>query len=218
MTILYARGKNMKWNLNKIEFLYPPDNFIGSFINEKMQARHKALQDEKINTILANLAAAEDPLTAMQTLNPLDHIQFLLNNIEEFKKQRCLEETVLKLYRKENSAFSSGGPFDTWNRLFLHCDAQRFYQMGAPFPEGEIPAFRGSIAGLKKGFCWTINKKTADWFLERWEDKEQGGGTVFSTRITDKDVLIFFKDKERAELIVSPQFLETAEIKIIEKH
>ena len=108
MTILYARGKNMKWNLSKIKFLYPPDNFIGSFANEKMQARHKALQDEKINNILKNLGAAENPLTAMQTLNNLDLIQFLLNNIEEFREHECLEETVLKLYCRQNSAFASG--------------------------------------------------------------------------------------------------------------
>ncbi len=212
MAILYARGKNMKWNLKKIEFLYPPDSFIGSFANEKMQAKHKALQEKKISSILKNIAASENPLTAMQTLNNLDHIQFLLNNIEEFRRHTCLEETILKLYCRQNNAFTSGGRHETWHTLFLQCDAERCYSLGTSFPDEKILAFRGSITGVKKGFCWTINRQKVDWFLERWRDKEQGGGTVFSTRISRKDLLISLKGKEKTELIVSPQFLETAEI------
>ena len=215
MAILYSREKNMKWNLKKIEFLYPPDNFIGFFANEKMQEKHKSLQEEKVNTILKNIAAAQTPLSAMQTLNNLDHIQFLLNNIEEFRKHTCLEETVLKLYCRQNNAFASEGAHETWHRLFLQCDAERFYSLGASFPDEKLLAFRGSITGLKKGFCWTISRKKVDWFLDRWRDKEQGGGTVFSTRVSRKDLLIYFKDKETAEFIVSPQFLETAKIEVV---
>ncbi len=215
MINLYAREKNMKWNLKKIQFLYPPDNFIGSFANEKMQARHKALQGEKTNIILKNIAASKTPLTAIQTLNNLDHLQFLLNNIEEFKKDDCLEETVLKLYCKENSAFTSGGIFDTWHNLFLQCDAERFYSLGDSFLDENIPVFRGSITGVEKGFCWTTNKQKADWFLDRWKDKEQGGGTVYSTKISRKDLLVSLKDTEKKELIISPQFLKTAKIVVV---
>ena len=215
MTILYARGKDMKWNLSRIKFLYPPDNFVGSFANEKMQARHQELQDEKINTILKDLAAAKTPAAALQVLNNLDHVQFLLNNIKEFREHKCLEETVLKLYRRDNNAFASGGKHDIWHNLFLECNAQRFYRLGAAFPDEKTPAYRGSVAGVKKGFCWTINRKKVDWFLERWRDKEQGGGTIFSTIISRRDLLIYLKDKEMEELIVSPQFLETAKIETV---
>ncbi len=205
----------MKWNLKKIQFLYPPDNFIGSFSNEKMRARHKALHDEKIGTILKNIAASPNPLTAMKTLNSLDHIQFLLNNIKEFKENDCLEETVLKLYCRENSAFTSGGIFDIWNSLFLQCDAKKLYSLGASFLDENVTVFRGSIAGVVKGFCWSTSKPKADWFLERWKDKELGGGTVYSTRISRKDLLISLKDTEKKELIVTPLFLKTAEIEVV---
>jgi len=205
----------MKWNLNKIEFLYPPDNFPGSFANEKMQIKHKSLQEEKINAILKDLSASKDPLTAMQALNNLDHIHFLRNNIEEFKKHTCLEETVLKLYCRKNSAFSSEGIDDIWHNLFLKCDAKRFYSLGASSPKEKITAFRGSIAGVREGFCWTTNRKKVDWFLERWSDKEHGGGTVFSTIISSSDILIYFKNTESGELIVTPQFLKTAQIETV---
>ena len=52
----------MQWNLDKIRFLYPPDDFTGSFTNEKMQARHKALQDQKIKELLTQLESAANPI------------------------------------------------------------------------------------------------------------------------------------------------------------
>ena len=44
--VLYTKDKDMPWNLEQIRFLFPPDDFLGSFDNEKMQARHKAMQDQ----------------------------------------------------------------------------------------------------------------------------------------------------------------------------
>jgi len=212
MSILYKRVKALKWNLNKIKFLYPPDSFTGSFANEKMQARHRALMDEKINVILKNLENADDPMAALKVLNRLDQIQFLINNRERFKVNNCLEEAILRLYCRKNSAFESDGQYDVWLELFSQCDAEKFYALGSSFPDRTILGFRGSVAGVVEGFSWTINQKTIDWFKERWQDKELGGGTIFSTHISRKDILIYLNDKEQEEMIVSPQFLKTAEI------
>ena len=202
----------MNWNLDKIKFLYPPDNFPGSFTNEILQMKHEAKKEAKINAIIKDLEASDQTLSAMKVLNPLDHIQFIFNNMAEFRAQKCLEEAVLKLYTKQNSSFESGGIFEVWDDLFRHCDRERFYSLGTPFPDGKILAFRGSVAGVEKGFSWTVNRKKIDWFTERWRDKSLGGGTIFSTLISRKDILLFLKDKEQAEIIVLPQFLETAKI------
>lgn len=202
----------MKWNLKKIEFLHPPDNFPGSFSNEIMQMKHKAMQEAKINAILRDLETCDEPMAAMRILNNQDHIQFVFNNIEEFKTQKCLEETILKLYTRQNSSFESGGIFHVWHDLFCQCDKAQFYSLGSPFPDEKILAFRGSVAGVVKGFSWTTNQKKINWFKERWQDKSLGGGTIFSTHISRQDILIYLNDKEQAEIIVSPQFLETAKI------
>jgi len=212
MGILYKREKNMKWNLDKINFLYPPDSFTGSFENEKMQTRHKALMEEKISVILKNLEIADNPLAALNSLNTLDKIRFLINNREEFRTNNCLEETILRLYCWKNSAFESDGKYDIWYDLFSQCDPERFYSLGLSFPKTTVSAFRGSVAGVVKGFSWTVNQKTVDWFKERWHDKELGGGTIFTTHISREDILIYLNDKEQEEIIVSPQFLETADI------
>ncbi|MBW1635381.1 MAG: hypothetical protein JRJ68_03800 [Deltaproteobacteria bacterium] len=215
MNILEKKIINARWNLSKIQFLYPPDNFPGSFSNEIMQMKHEAKKEAKISTLLTDIEASDGPMAAMNVLNRLDHIQFILNNIEAFTADNCLEKAILKLYTRENSSFESGGLYDIWHELFSHCNREQFYSLGSPFPEEPVLAFRGSVTGLAKGFCWTVNQQKIDWFTERWRDKSLGGGTIFSTHICRQDVLIYLNDKEQEEIIISPQFLETAEIREI---
>jgi len=213
MNILETKIANAKWNLKKIQFLHPPDNFPGSFSNEIMQVKHEAMKEAKIIAILTDLEASDRPMKAMSVLNKLDHIQFILNNIEPFKADLSLEKALLKLYTRENSSFESGGLYDIWHQLFNLCSSEQFYSLGTPFPEGSIPAFRGSVAGLPKGFSWTVNREKVDWFTERWRDKSLGGGTIFSTHICREDILIYLNEKKEGEIIVSPKFLEAADIK-----
>jgi hypothetical protein len=202
----------MQWNLDKIRFLYPPDDFTGSFNNEKMQARHKALQDQKINDLLVQLETAATPLAAMYVLNPLEHIRFLHNNLEHFKQQECLEEAVLKLYCRKNTPFAAAGDYATWKFLLNACDADRLYQQGSPFPHAKIMAYRGSVTGVARGLSWTVSRKEAAWILDRWKDKELGGGTVFALEITRDDILVYIEDKIKQEVILVPEVAETAEI------
>lgn len=205
----------MQWNLDKIRFLYPPDDFVGSFVNEKMQARHKALQDEKIKELLAQLERAENPLEAMRVLNPLEHVQFLLNNLEIFQQQKCLEKAVLWLYYRKNTPFAAAGDYDTWKFLLKKCDADRLYKEGSPFPYEKITAYRGSMTGITKGLSWTVSRENAAWILDRWEDKELGGGTVFALEITRADILVYIEDKIKQEVILIPEIAETAKVRAI---
>ncbi len=205
----------MQWNLDKIRFLYPPDDFTGSFTNEKMQARHKALQDQKIKEILTQLESAATPLQAMRVLNPREHIQFLLNNIEMFKQQQFLEKAVLWLYYRKNTPFAAAGDFNTWKFLLNECDAGRLYQEGSPFPFEKVTAYRGSVTGISKGLSWTVSREKAAWILDRWEDKELGGGTVFALEITRADILVYVEDEMKQEVILRPEVAETAQVREI---
>ena len=157
----------MQWKLDKIRFPYPPDDFTGAFTNEKIQARHKAMQDQKIKELLAQLESAENPIEAMRVLNPLEHIQFLLNNLEAFKQQKCLEKAILLLYCRKNTPFAASGDYDTWKFLLKEYDADRLYQQGSPFPHERITAYRGSVTGITRGLSWTISRKTVAWILGR---------------------------------------------------
>ena len=205
----------MQWNLDKIRFLYPPDDFTGSFTNEKMQARHKALQDQKIKEILTQLENAENPIEAMRALNPRAHIQFLLNNLEQFKHQKCLEKALLLLYYRKNTPFAADGDYDVWKFLLKSCDPVRLYEEGSPFPHEKVTAYRGSVTGVTRGLSWTVSPKTTAWILDRWEDKELGGGTVFALDITRDDILVYIEDKVKQEVILKPEVAETAEVREI---
>lgn len=213
--IIYKRGKNMPWNLDKIRFLYPPDDFTGSFTNDKMQTRHKALQDQKIKEILAQLENAGDPIEAMRALNPREHTRFLQNNLEAFKQHKCLEKAVLWLYYRKNTPFAAAGEYDIWKFLLNACDADRLYQEGNPFPFDKVTAYRGSVTGVDKGLSWTVNRKEVSWILDRWADKELGGGTVFALEITRDDILVYVADKRKQEVILIPEVAETAKARVV---
>lgn len=205
----------MQWKLDKIRFLYPPDDFTGSFNNEKMQARHKAMQDQKIKELLTQLENAENPIEAMRVLNPLEHIQFLLNNLEQFKQQKCLEKAVLLIYYRKNTPFAADGDYDVWKSLLKSCDTERLYEEGSPFPHKQITAYRGSVTGVTRGLSWTVSRKTTAWILDRWADKELGGGTVFALDITRDDILVYIEDKIKQEVILIPEVAEAAEVREI---
>ena len=214
--ILYKRDKNMLWNLDNVRFLYPPDDFTGTFANAKMQERHKALQDQKIKVILDHLENQSNPLEAMKGLHDLDHMQFLRNNLEKFRAAGCLEKTVLKLYYRKNTPFAAFGDYEEWKALLLQCDPTLLAAEGEPCPFEKCVAYRGSVTGKRQGLSWTINKKEVAWFLERWKDKELGGGSVFAVEISKGDVMVYSEDAQRQEVILHPAVAEAAEIKEIE--
>lgn len=216
MTI-YERGRNMHWNLEKIRFLHPPDDFMGAFTNEKMQARHKAMQDEKIKEILRKLENEENPYEAMFILNPLEHIRFLLNNLKKFKTAGCLEKTVLLLYYRKNTPFAATGDYDVWKFLFENCDRDLLYAEGKEFPHTRVTAYRGSVTGVARGFSWTVSKEKAAWILDQWQDKNLGGGTVFSLEVSREDILVYIEDDIRREVIVTPEKAENTEPVAIDK-
>lgn len=208
--IINIHGRQTQWNLEEIRFLYPPDDFTGAFDNEKMQQRHKALQQEKIDVLLQRLGSENDPLKAMAILHPKEHIRFLENNLKLFKEKKRLEEAVLELYYRKNTPFSTAGEYEVWKALINSCDANRLYGLGKPFPGGVVTGFRGTLTGKAQGLSWSLSKKDTRWILSRWSDKNLGGGTVFSLEITRDDILYYIEDQKRQEVLLRPDVAENA--------
>lgn len=214
--IIYKRDKNMQWKLDHVRFLYPPDDFTGTFANAKMQERHKANQEQKIQVLLDHLGSHDNPLEAMLGLHPLDHLQFLHNNLEGFRQAKCLEKTVLQLYYRKNTPFAAVGDYEEWKSLLAQCDPNRLRAEGKPFPFAKATAFRGSVIDNPKGLSWTVSREEAAWFLERWKDKSLGGGTVFARDIKREDVLVYVEDDHRREVILIPAVAENADVREID--
>ncbi|WP_457575578.1 hypothetical protein [Desulfomarina sp.] len=205
----------MKWNLTHLKFLYPPEDFPGSFSNKLMQKRHEIMRKEKVMEIRRNLDRAESTPQALKSLHPLDHLQFLRNNLDAFRADNALEKTVLNLYYRENGSFLADGHFTLWYDLFSECNRELFYSLGQPLPGDGAIAYRGSITDSPRGFCWTISNRKVNWFRKRWQDKDLGGGTIYSTSVRPEDILIYQEKDGERELIVTPDFLDRATINTI---
>lgn len=205
----------MQWKLDDIRFLHPPYDFVGSFTNEKMQERHKAMQDEKVKEIHTALLNAKLPVDAMNVLNYTEHIQFVLNNLDKFRETNTLESTVLRIYYRNNTPFAPAGKYETWTMLLELCDREKLLAQGKAFPQEGCVAYRGSLTNIPQGLSWTTDIKEAQWILNRWQDKELGGGTVYSTTIHPEDILVYVVDSKRHEVILKPEVSEAIQPEVI---
>lgn len=206
----------MKWNLENIRFLYQPDDFVGSFTNEKMQQRHEAMRQQKLDALLNDLKSSTSPTAALRVLHKNDQLQFLLNNFLLFSNAGELEKMILTLYQKENTPFSSGGDYSTWVDLFTRCNHEKLAQIGTKVTTETITAYRGSVIGKVRGLSWCTNKETVGWFLERWGNKEEGGGTLCRATFAAKDILLFLNTEKYQEVIVHPSVIESTPLTEIE--
>lgn len=205
----------MKWNLDNIRFLHPPYDFVGSFSNELMQKRHKAMQDEKVAELMAALESATLPVEAMNALNPSEHMTFVHNNLARFRETDSLEPTILRLYYRKNTPFAPAGKHDEWVELLNLCDRKTLLALGQSLPAKGAIAYRGSITNSRYGLSWTTDIKEAKWILNRWEDKNMGGGTVYSARIMPEDILTYTVDDKRQETLLKPERMEKISVEII---
>jgi len=214
--VIYEKNSNIQWNFKNIQFVHAPEIFTGTFQNAKMEARNKTMLEKKKSELLHQIEHSVDPYEAMLTLHKNDHIQFLLNNIDIFKNDGCYERAVLMLYYLKNTSFVIFGKYSTWKMLFQQCDPQRLYDQGKPFPHQTITAYRGSATSEPKGLSWTINTKEVEWFFERWQDKDLGGGTIFALDITREDVMYYREDEQRQEIILLPEVVEGKSIRKVD--
>lgn len=203
----------MKWNIDKIIFLHPPEYFLGTFDIPQMQERHEKELKKSLLLLQTAIAKESDPLKALRLLNKNDHIQFLLNNIEEFRKHNRLEETVISLYSRENGPFSSGGDRTMWERLFTECDPAKLRSCGKPFPANVRTVYRGSVSGVMRSLAWTPDRKIMEKFAKRWEDPSLGGGELYEVDISPDNVLVYMQKGPEEIVILSPEYISTAGIR-----
>lgn len=203
----------MKWNIDKIVFLHQPEYFLGTFDIPQMQERHEKELKKSLLILQTALANEADPLKALRLLNKNDHIQFLLNNIEEFRKDDRLEETVISLYSRENAPFSSGGDRALWDKLFTECDRAKLSKCGKPFPAKVRIVYRGSVSGVMNSLAWTPNRKIVEKFAKRWEDPALGGGELYEVDISPDNVLVYLQKGHEEIVILAPEYISTAEIR-----
>lgn len=203
----------MRWNVTNIGFLHRPDDFLGSFENDKMQLRHEQQVQLKLKKIKDALDEEDDPLKAMLILNKLDHIQFLLNNVERFREFGNFETAVLRLYHRKNGPFSTPDDLPTWTNFFKLCDRKLLREKGDPIPFSTSTVYRGSVIGTNRCLSWSPDLERAQWFANRWKDPERGGGNIYEVDVTEEHALAYLTDRHEKEIILDPDFIANAEIR-----
>lgn len=89
--------------------------------------------------------------------------------------------------------------------MFLKADKQRLmtpeeYAIWKSLPD-EITVYRGvSGEGAVKKLSWTLSRKKAEWFANRWNQK----GRVYQAKIKKEDVLAYFGERGEAEIVLNP--------------
>ncbi|MFV0437798.1 MAG: hypothetical protein ACK5PS_10470 [Desulfopila sp.] len=203
----------MKWNVKDIAFLYPPDVFTGAFDNEKMEMRHREEVEKKLAKLKGDLAAADDPVAAMTLLHKKDHLQFLVNNVEFFREALQLEETLIALYTRNNTPFSSEGDAELWNRLFATCDRTRLRQCGSPLPFRAATVYRGTVSGCRHSLIWTPDQETVARIARKWQAPDIGGGEMFEVDVQAEQILVYLQKRRGEEVILAPEFIACAPIR-----
>lgn len=99
----------------------------------------------------------------------------------------CLQELNSDGSRKKN-----------WKKIFSH--RPKIPSLTEKLPE-EFTAYR---AGKADGFSWSLNKKTAEWFHNRF--KSQFGNIPFLTKTFKKDDVVFYtNDRGEQEVVIIPR-------------
>lgn len=65
---------------------------------------------------------------------------------------------------------------------------------------------------FRYGFSWTIDKRIANWFANRYEGKQS---YVYECTVDKKDLLCYFDIRNEKEVIINPSVLKRYKIRIV---
>jgi hypothetical protein len=69
-----------------------------------------------------------------------------------------------------------------------------------------------------RSLSWTPDRQRAEGFAERWKDPSLGGGELYEVDIARSNVLVYLKHRHEEELILSPAFIASAEIRAFRRN
>lgn len=98
-----------------------------------------------------------------------------------------------------------------WKQLMEKEEYEQFKEL----PD-TITIYRGTqdSKSPKKGLSWTIDKKVALFFKDRWKDAGVKGNKLYQAEIEKKYCFAYFKDREEEEIVLNPKHLKN--FKVIE--
>lgn len=77
--------------------------------------------------------------------------------------------------------------------------SKREYKVYSELPE-QITVYRGAAEQNKYGLSWTLNKRVAFWYAEKYENQES---YVYGCTVDRRDILCYFDTRNEAEVIIT---------------
>ena len=77
----------------------------------------------------------------------------------------------------------------------------------------KVTIYRGvNNPKYKRGFSWTLDKRIAYWFANRYENKES---YVYECAVNKEDIICYFEIRNEKEAKIDPKVLKEYEIKAV---
>ncbi len=92
--------------------------------------------------------------------------------------------------------------FNKADKMYLM--SKREYKIFSELPE-QVTIYRGSSSQYKYGLSWTLDKKVAFWYAEKYENQ---GSCVYECIVDKNDLLCYFETRNEAEIIIIPSSLK----------
>lgn len=135
-------------------------------------------------------------------------------SIKEYLSEKDYAEILVDYWSASGIADVSKTKFLSWfkeaNKTYLmnKKEQKKFDKL----PE-RVTIYRGvNNADCKYGFSWTIDKRIAYWFANRYEDKQS---YVYECTVDKKDILCYLDIRNEKEVIIDPEILKRYEIRVI---
>ncbi len=165
----------------------------------------EGLEQMRQNTI-KRIERCEDSIECMLIMRKayyLTFLKFAINDLSKDDFSTLLEYAWTISEAPNNDVNVSQSDVLRW---FKNANKEKLmnkedYAKYLNFPDS-ITVYRGvGSKSREDGISWTIDKKTAIWFANRFSSK----GYVLQGVVEKDDILAFFNDRNESEIIVSPK-------------
>lgn len=128
-------------------------------------------------------------------------------SIKEYLSEKDFAEILVDYWSASGIADAPKENFLLWfkeaNKAYLM--NKREQKKFDKLPE-RVTIYRGvNNPDYKYGFSWTIDKRIANWFANRYEDKES---YVYECIVDKKDILCYLDIRNEKEVIIDPEILK----------
>lgn len=135
-------------------------------------------------------------------------------SIKEYLSEKDFAEILVDYWSASGIADAPKENFLLWfkeaNKAYLM--NKREQKKFDKLPE-RVTIYRGvNNPDYKYGFSWTIDRRIADWFANRYENKQS---YVYECTVDKKDILCYLDIRNEKEVIIDPETLKKHEVKII---